>query len=69
MTAGDGHAFMELLFQCLPNAETLEAETKIMRETGSELTAQPEPGPIASVWGSDCFTLLGAENGCLGKQV
>lgn len=69
MTAVDGHAFTELLVQCLPNAETLEAETKIMRETGSELTAKPEPGPIASVWGSDCFMLLGAENGCLGKQV
>lgn len=68
MTAGDGHAFMELLAQCLPNAEMLEAETKIMRETGSELTAKPEPGPTASVWGSECFTLLGAERGRLSKQ-
>lgn len=56
------------LVQCLPNVETLEVETKIMRETGSELMAKSEPGPTASVWGSECFTLLGAESGRLGNQ-
>lgn len=59
---------MELLVQCLLNVETLEAETKIMRETGSELMAKSGPGPTASVWGSEFFTLLGAESGYLGKQ-
>lgn len=68
MTAGNGHAFMELLVQCLPNVETLEVEPKIMRGTGNELTAKSEPGPTASVWVFECFMLLGAESGHLGKQ-